>query len=198
MVGWRYRSLVSSGCEARDPRGGGGGAYSLGTLVQAVAAVPLLQRLFGVTAEVPFILSLLGYVAPGRGKLQHDAHHLRRFGQRGVDGRREGVDQLRPARVVEPQSAAAEAAKMPRGWAGTRLLVLGIPYPRLEGGYVLLPFHAQGGRVAAKDYGIFPSPGRLAADRAVASLVRVGRGTVARAAKFHCLLLRERTTASAF
>src|SRR3712207_2758194 len=76
-------------------------------LIPAVAAVPFLQRLFGVAAEVPLTLPPLRYFAPGRSKLQHEAHHLGRLWQRRVDGRGKRVHQLWPAWVVQPQSAAA-------------------------------------------------------------------------------------------
>src|SRR5215211_7761076 len=180
------------------PRGTGADAWrssgrTSGFIVQAVAAVPLLQRLLGVATVVPLAFPL-GYLAPRSRELQHDPHHLRRFRQRGVDGRGKGVHELRPARVVEPQGAAAQAAEVPACGALPRLLILRVLYPGVEASYVLLAFDLHRGEVGTEVYGVAPAACGLAADGAVAGLVGVGRGridceahraAVARAAKFH-------------
>ncbi len=132
-----------------------------------MAAVPLLQGLLRVRGEVPLTLASRDF-APRRGVVQHEPDALRRLRERGVHRRGEGVDQLGPHRVEEPQEAAAAPAEIPL----RRAAVLAFRGVDRE---VLPALDLQRARVCAEVDRVPPAPGGLAADRAVARLVRIER-----------------------
>src|SRR5262245_60152591 len=96
-------------------------------------------------------------------------HVLRRLGQLAVDRAGERVDELRPARVPDPQRAAALAAE-----AALALALLAVD-PGVEPGDELLAAHLQALGVGAEIDGVAATAGGLAADRAVAAHVGGGR-----------------------
>src|SRR3954464_4890544 len=84
--------------------------------VQTVTAVPLFQGLVRELGKVPLV-TVARDLAPRSRIVEHDAHLLRGLGERRVYRRGEGMDELRPAGVKEPQRAAAHLAEVPPGRA---------------------------------------------------------------------------------
>ena len=139
-----------------------------------MAAVPLLQGFFRVLGEVPLV-PIGGDLAPRGGVVQHEAHALRRSGKRGVYRRGEGVDEVGVARGVQPQEAAAQLAEVALHLARRNLVGLpAVAEPGVVDGEVLTALDLQGVRVGAEVDGVASAAGRLAADGAVAGLIRVG------------------------
>src|SRR5919202_1228423 len=98
-----------------------------------MASMPVLYRLVGVPGEVPLAtIAVLGYLAPRGGELEHDPDLLRWLRQGRVDGRGERMNQLWPARIVDPECASTSTTEVPPGRADLLLRVLRIPYPRPE------------------------------------------------------------------
>src|SRR5215210_1321240 len=134
--------------------------------------MPLLQGLFGELGEVPLV-AVFRNLAPRRRVVEHQADALRRFWERGVHRRGEGVDELRPSGVVEPEEATAESAEVALRRAHLDL-------PRLPDIVELrvvdaqgLALYLQGLRIRAQVDRVASTPRRLAADGAVAGLVWV-------------------------
>src|SRR5690606_14109557 len=100
---------------------------------------------------------------------QHYVHLLRRYRQVGVDGAGEGMDQLRPARVPQPQCGAAPAAEPP-----LRGALLAVD-PRVKHADVALAGDFHRVRLGAEIDGIPTAPRRLPADGAVAAQIRYRR-----------------------
>ena len=78
---------------------------------EAAASVPVLNGLLGIFVEGAIVRPDIGN-HPIRLVAEHQMHALGRDGQLRVDGRREGVDELRPCRIVEPERGAAFLAEM--------------------------------------------------------------------------------------
>src|SRR5262245_39755542 len=107
---------------------------------------------------------------------------LRRLRQFGVDCRGEWMHQLRPGRIVEPQRRAAfpaEIALAGRDLAMRVLVILDLGAIDAE---IALAGNLQRRRIRAEIDGETAAALLLAADRAVAELVRYGRMAVDREA----------------
>jgi hypothetical protein len=141
--------------------------------LELVAAVPLLERFLGILGKMHLAFSG-GDLAPRWCVVQHEAHVLRRFGKGSIYRRGERVDKLRPPRIVEPEEAPTKLAEVPLCLTGRHLawsaevVELRVVYRQ-----VLLTFDLQGVRVGAEVDSVSATTGRLAADGAVARLVRV-------------------------
>src|SRR5690606_2042672 len=99
--------------------------------------------------------------------------NLGRRRQRGIDGGSKGVDQLRPFRAEEPQEAAAMLAEMPLCRTGLLRFTRIADFCMVNRDvFAALDLHAIG--IAADVGGITAAALRLAADRAIATLVGVG------------------------
>src|SRR5262249_26287003 len=88
---------------SRAPRAGplaGGGAASIEP--EAVFAVPVLDRLLRILVEAEIARGDLG-LDPVRLEAQHDVGFRGWLGKLAVDGRSEGMDELRPSWVEEPE-----------------------------------------------------------------------------------------------
>ena len=73
--------------------------------------VPVLDRLLGIEIEGEVILADRR-LHPARLVAQHQMRAGRRDGQRRIDDRREGMHQVRPGWIEQPQSAAAFGAEV--------------------------------------------------------------------------------------
>src|SRR3712207_3831228 len=81
-------------------------------VAEAVPLVPVGERDVRALGEVFLVLSR-GDLAPRRGVIEHDIDALRRLRERGVNRGGERVDELGPARVVDPERAPAVPAEAP-------------------------------------------------------------------------------------
>src|SRR3546814_18699340 len=84
-----------------------------GLVKEAVAPVPVGQRLLGVFRIAVGALGLGRQLHPGWFGFQHDVDALRRRRQRRVNRRGQGMHQFRPAQIVEIEGRA-EALEMGR------------------------------------------------------------------------------------
>src|SRR5919107_3600404 len=99
---------------------------------------------------------------------------LWRFGERSIYRRGERMHEIRVARRVEPQETPAELAERPLRLAGRHLTrSVTVIELRVVDGEVLLTFDLQRARVGAEVDSVSATTGRLAADGAVARLIRV-------------------------
>src|SRR5690242_1566486 len=98
-------------------------------LLEPQPLVPFGDAFLGIALELLVAFAEAG-LDPRRLELQHQMRALRRLRQLGVDRRREGMDQLRPARIPKPQGAAALAAEIPLPAALPGAFVLGIAHLR--------------------------------------------------------------------
>jgi len=79
------------------------------------------------------------------------------------------MDQLGPARIIDPQRATTEFAKVALSRADLHAIsTLAVPHPGLVSGEVLLTFDLQTLRASTEVYGIASTTRRLATDLAVA------------------------------
>ena len=118
--------------------------------------MPFLDGLLRVLVEA-LVVRTNARLHPGRLVAQHQVHPARRNRQVRIDRGREGMDELAPARVPQPQSRAALGAEVPAGLAGLAMPVLvgDIGLMRRPGDKVRL-------KAAAKDiYLIDPESGRV-------------------------------------
>src|SRR5215218_6899025 len=138
-------------------------------------AVPLLESFFGILGEVSLAFSGRD-LAPRWRVVQHEADMLWRSGERSIYRRGEGVDEVRPPRVVEPDEAPAESAEVPLRFTDRYPVRPATALePRIVDREVLLALYLQGVRVGPEVDRIPSSARRLAADGAVAGLIRVRR-----------------------
>src|SRR5215204_920733 len=148
---------------------------SKGLLGIGAGATPLREGVFGELGEVLFAFSS-GDLAPRWRVVQHVADVLGGLGKRRVHCRSKRVDEVGPPRVVDPQEAPAKAAEVPLHLADGYLIGLALIVEfRVVDGEVLSAFDFQGVRVGPEVDGVAASPGGLAADGAIAGLIRVRR-----------------------
>ena len=86
------------------------------------------------------------------------------------------MDQLRPFRAEQPQSRTAKGAEMPFGAAGVRPFIAFSLEACMVNRDVLATAHLEALGIAAEIDRITAAALSLAADRAVATLIRVGMG----------------------
>ncbi|CAI8848691.1 hypothetical protein EMIT051CA3_21010 [Pseudomonas chlororaphis] len=144
--------------------------------LQVQALMPLSDGFLGVVGELQVVGMPVDF-HPGRPGVEHQVGVFRRYRQRRVDGRGEGMDQLRPLRAEQPQPGAAAAAEMPFGAAAPGAFAR-FPEQRVVDRDVLAAADFQAGGIAAEVDRIPAAALGLAADRAVAALIRVGVGAV--------------------
>ena len=86
------------------------------------------------------------------------------------------MDQLRPLRAEQPQTAAAHCAEMPFGGAAVGAFFAWVFHLRVVDRDVLATLYLERRRVAAEVDRVTAAALGFAADRAVAALIRVGMG----------------------
>src|SRR5215210_8657763 len=131
---------------------------------------------------------------------------LQRFGEGSVNSRCERVDEVRPLRGVEPEEASAEPAEIPFSLAFRRLTRSAMVVElRIVDREALPALDLQGVRVGPEVDREPAAPCGLAADGAVAGLVRVrrlrldpeaDRAAMARTSKQHACLPPEASPAA--
>jgi hypothetical protein len=126
--------------------------------------VPLLEGFLRILGKMLLIFSSRD-LAPRWRVVQHKADMLWRLGEGSIYRRGEWVDEVRPARVVEPQEAPAELAEVSLRLAG-RCFVWSatVVELRVVNRKVLITLELQGVRVRAEVDCISSSSRRLAAD----------------------------------
>jgi hypothetical protein len=138
---------------------------------QPVSFVPVFDRQCGMAVEA-FVIGADVRFDPARFVAQQQVHARRRVRQLRVDRRGERVNQLRPLLIAYPERRAAVLAVMPIGRALTAVDRC-IPYPKRGFAY---HFKSIG---YTHDIDRVPATARaLAADRAIAALIRVRRMAV--------------------
>ena len=75
--------------------------------------MPVLDRFLWVDLEMAFFRRGFGNRAPAGFRTEHQVDALRGRRQLGVDDRGKRMDQVRPARIPQPEMAAAAPAEMP-------------------------------------------------------------------------------------
>ena len=103
-------------------------------------------------------------------RADHQVGPFRRGGQLRIDRGGERMNKLWPARIVDPERAAAAFAEMALCRAETLFKLY------LIDGDILLPLDRQAARVAAEIDGEPAAALRLPADRAITVVERVGMG----------------------
>src|SRR5690349_20550293 len=137
--------------------------------------MPLGDGFFRVQIEL-LIPGLRLDLHPRRFRAEHQVRVLRWHRQWRVDGRGEWMNQFRPLRAEQPQARAADRTEMPLGAAAVGAFVAFFLEPRMVNRDVLAPAHLEAGGIATEVDRIAATALGLAADRAVATLVRVGVG----------------------
>src|SRR5690606_39076007 len=129
--------------------------------------VPLSKTLVGVLREAAVLVALVN-IHPGGFAFEHHVGAFRGSGQFGVDGGGEGVNQLRPARIVQPQGAGTVSTKMPFGRAGAAI----------DAGMVnrdmLFAFHPKSCKQSTQIDRKTAATGSFTADGAITAIERIG------------------------
>jgi len=127
-----------------------------------------VRRTFGAAELGAAHMALAArHVDPGRDVGERRLDDLARLRQRRVDRRRVRMDQIRPARIPEPEGAAAFLAKAPLRLRAGRALAR-LAHHRVIAAEVLLAAHLHRLGTGAEVDGIAAAARGLAADRAVA------------------------------
>jgi len=159
--------------------------------------MPFLQRFLWKLPEL-LIAPSCRDLHPRRLVIQQHVSVFGRRGQGGVDGGSERMHQVGLGRIVQPQRAAAAAAKVALAGAGVDAFFTFALEPRVIYADVLGALDLEAMEVAAQVDGITAAALGLAADGAIAALVRVGRVAIERKAncaamagsfKFHVVLV---------
>ena len=143
--------------------------------------MPLQQRLLGKLAELLVFAPGLD-LDPRRFVIQQQMRVFRRCRQGRVDGGSERMHQVGPGWIIEPQRAAAAAAKVALAGAGVDALFAFALEAGVIDADVIGALDLEAVKVAAEVDRISAAALRFAADRAIAALVRVGRVAVEREA----------------
>lgn len=154
--------------------------------------MPFGDGLFGVTVEAK-ISGAERRLDPARLRTEHQVGPLRWSRQLRIDRRCDGVDELGPTRIPQPQGASTPSAKPAFGGA-----LLGLPrrvgQHRAVHTNGVLTRHPEGCRVSTEVDGETPAARRLSTDSAVTEVERVrvrrfeceaDRLAVARTFEFH-------------
>src|SRR5690349_6817371 len=128
--------------------------------------MPVLERLVGPAADADVALAAR-HVDPRCSEVERGLDDLGRLRQWRVDRRRMRMDELGPARIPEPEGAAAAHAEAPLGDRAARALAR-LADQRVVAAEMALAADLQRRRVGAEVDGVAAAAGGLAADRAVA------------------------------
>ena len=135
--------------------------------------MPLGDRLIGIALEL-LVPGICANAHPGSLGVEQQVRALRGHGKRGVDGRRDRVYELRPARIPQPERAAADAAEVPLPRALVGLLLARTPQLGPVDPEVFAALDGEGLVGAADVDRETAAARRLAADRAVAEVEGIG------------------------
>src|SRR5688572_23766475 len=126
--------------------------------------MPLGDGLLWIDVELSVARMRLDFHPRSPGS-EHQVGVLRRYWQRGVDGRCKRMDQIWPFGTEQPQPRAAQRAEMPLGGAATGALVAVVLEPRMVNRDVLATAYFQAGGIAPEVDRITAAALGLAADR---------------------------------
>ena len=141
------------------------------TLLEPEPLMPGCKRLLGINIEALIARTGLN-LDPRRLRAEHQMRMLERHRQRAVDGRGERMHELGPARIPNPQAAAAVPAEAALCRAllhmAVRVFEHGLIYAD-----VLAPLDFERGVFAAQIDRITATTGRFTADGAIAPRKRI-------------------------